>query len=161
MIEIIIEDHLEYLQPSELFLTELKTVLEQILLEYKQDYRVCSLFFCSDKFIHNLNKIYRKKDYPTDVLSFSINEGEIFPETITDMPLGDIIISLETAKKQAKEFQVSYEEEIARLTIHGLLHLLGFDHEINEEEHKKMFDIQDKLMDRFMLSYNGKNSSHI
>ncbi len=87
--------------------------------------------FLDDAAIQELNRDYRDKDRPTDVLSFALNEGDE-PE-IVDAPeeelLGDILISLETTARQAEEYGHSLERELAYLTVHGMLHLLGYDHE--------------------------------
>lgn len=95
-----------------------------------------SIVLADDEYIHKLNYQYRGKDRPTDVLSFALNEGDE-PE-IVDGPdevlLGDIIISVETAKMQAEEYGHTLEREMAYLTVHGILHLLGYDHEIEEEK---------------------------
>jgi probable rRNA maturation factor len=104
-----------------------------------------SVVLADDQYIHQLNRQYRNKDAPTDVLSFAMNDqcaGEHEP-AITDTPedieilLGDIIISLETTARQAEEFNHSLERELAYLTIHGMLHLLGYDHE-DEAERTEM-----------------------
>ncbi|MEQ8160817.1 MAG: rRNA maturation RNase YbeY [Smithellaceae bacterium] len=86
-----------------------------------------SLTFVSDARIQELNREYRDKNKPTDVLSFSLQEGE-FSEINPDI-LGDIVISVETAKKNAQKNGLSLEQEINFLIIHGLLHLLGYNHE--------------------------------
>ncbi len=95
-----------------------------------------SLVFCDDAYIQDLNKQYRGKDQSTDVLSFALNEGE--EPKIVDGPsqvlLGDIIISLETAARQAEEYNHSLEREVAYLTVHGMLHLLGYDHMTEEDK---------------------------
>lgn len=95
-----------------------------------------SLVFCDDAYIQALNRDYRGKDQPTDVLSFALNEGE--EPVIVDGPahtlLGDIIISLETAARQAEEYNHSLEREVAYLTVHGMLHLLGYDHMSDEDK---------------------------
>ena len=87
--------------------------------------------FLDDAAIQELNRDYRGKDRPTDVLSFALNEGE--EPAIVDAPdeelLGDILISLETTARQAEEYGHSLERELAYLTVHGMLHLLGYDHE--------------------------------
>ncbi|WP_376746828.1 rRNA maturation RNase YbeY [Anaerospora hongkongensis] len=110
-----------------------------------------SLVFCDDAYIQNLNRDYRGKDQPTDVLSFALNEGEE-PE-IVDGPvqvlLGDIIISLETAARQAEEYNHSLEREVAYLTVHGMLHLLGYDH-MTEEDKAEM-----RLEEEHVLSLLG------
>lgn len=106
-----------------------------------------------DAKIQEINNEYRNINSPTDVLSFPIIEGcegQINPE-VGDYDedghamLGDIIISLETAKKQAQEYGHSFEREVAFLVTHGMLHLLGFDHE-EEEEEKNMFAEQEKIL---------------
>lgn len=96
-----------------------------------------SLVFVNDEIIHRLNKQYLNKDKPTNVLSFSLQEGEF--NQINPQILGDIVISVETAQKDAAKGGFSVEEEIYFLIIHGLLHLLGYNHEnTTEAETKKM-----------------------
>ncbi|MDF2635173.1 MAG: metalloprotease ybeY [Pelosinus sp.] len=106
-----------------------------------------SVVLADDEYIHQLNRQYRGKDCPTDVLSFALNEGEE-PE-ILDEPeeilLGDIIISLETATRQAKEYGHSLERELAYLTVHGILHLLGYDH-MTEDEKKEMRQEEEHIL---------------
>jgi len=95
-----------------------------------------SLVLASDEYIHALNREYRGIDRSTDVLSFALNEGEE-PVVINgpeEVLLGDIIISLETATRQASEYGHSLERELAYLTVHGILHLLGYDHIVEEEK---------------------------
>ena len=141
------------------YLVFLQAFLQNILKDFESENRICSVLICDNPFIQQLNKQYRLKDYPTDVLSFTMDEDEEF--ILPHSSLGDIVISSEMAFSQAQEFQVSYEEEFARLTIHGLLHLLGYDHELGEEEHKEMFSIQDTYMIQFMASYNNTDSALI
>lgn len=97
-----------------------------------------SLMFTDDETIHEMNLEYRGIDRPTDVLSFALEEGE---EEIYGGPeenlLGDIIISVETAVRQAEEYGHSVEREMAFLALHGMLHLLGYDH-MEEEERQEM-----------------------
>ena len=88
-----------------------------------------SIVLCNNSFIHPLNRDYRGKDRPTDVLSFSQREGGN-PE---DPMLGDVIISIERAKEQAFEHNNSVSAELSLLLVHGILHLLGYDHEDDEE----------------------------
>ena len=90
-----------------------------------------------DEEIHQLNRDYRNVDRPTDVLSFALDEDdEDEPELMEGQPhlLGDIIISAETATRQAEEFGHGLEREIVYLAVHGLLHLLGYDHMVEEEK---------------------------
>ena len=90
-----------------------------------------------DTDIQELNKEFRNIDNPTDVLSFphNLDEGPSIPGEII---LGDIAISLDKAKFQAKEHGLTFKEEIILLLIHGILHLLGYDHEISDQEELKM-----------------------
>lgn len=98
-----------------------------------------SLMFTDDETIHEMNREYRGIDRPTDVLSFALEEGE--EEEIYGGPeenlLGDIIISVEMAVRQAEEYGHSVEREMAFLALHGMLHLLGYDH-MEEEERQEM-----------------------
>lgn len=117
---------------------------EAVMAELDTSFEECeiSLMICSDEEIKNLNKVYREKDYATDVLSFPMSED---PYEEGGM-LGDIVISLDTAKKQAAEADIALEREISFLFIHGLLHLMGFDHELGEDEEKEMFDLQEEIL---------------
>jgi len=96
-----------------------------------------SILFMKDVDIRQLNKEFRNVDKATDVLSFPQNpdDGLSFPGKKI---LGDIAISLDKAKFQAKEHDLAFKEEIILLLIHGILHLLGYDHEISEQEEIKM-----------------------
>lgn len=90
-----------------------------------------------DEEIHQLNRDYRNVDRPTDVLSFALDEDdEDEPELLEGQLhlLGDIIISAETAARQAEEFGHGLEREIVYLAVHGLLHLLGYDHMVEEDK---------------------------
>ena len=116
-------------------ITGVQELIEDFLkqLNYSQDTEI-SIVFCGNEMIQTLNKNYREKDYPTDVLSFPAE---------LDYFLGDIVISVEKAKEQA---EVSLVKEIEMLLAHGLLHLLGYDHENSEEEYKEMIDLQNTLL---------------
>jgi probable rRNA maturation factor len=84
-----------------------------------------SVVFCEDEFIHSLNRDYREKDRPTDVLSF--------PQDPDSGLLGDLVISLPTATRQAEEREQSLATEVEWLFLHGCLHLLGYDDETDEQ----------------------------
>jgi len=94
-----------------------------------------SVLLVSDAVIHRLNRDWRGKDRPTDVLSFSQLEGEGAPPGGL---LGDVVISVDTARRQAGARGVSLASESERLLIHGLLHLLGYDHEGSPAEARRM-----------------------
>jgi probable rRNA maturation factor len=86
-----------------------------------------SIVLTDDERIHELNKIYRNKDRPTDVLAFAMREGEF--GGLAGNVLGDVIVSVPTARKQAHERSASVLDEVTMLVAHGLLHLLGWDHD--------------------------------
>jgi len=91
-----------------------------------------------------LNRRYRGKDRTTDVLSFSLREG-VFPSIQPDM-LGDIVISVPVAVRQAKREGHTINREIDRLLVHGLVHLLGYDHERGPREARRMFRKEQDLL---------------
>ncbi|MBI5180132.1 MAG: rRNA maturation RNase YbeY [Nitrospirae bacterium] len=95
-----------------------------------------SILFANDTQMQGLNREYRNKDKTTDVLAFSMSDGQ-YPH-INPAILGDIVISLPTARRQAKEKGRGIYEEIAVLLVHGILHLIGYDHEKGEKEELRM-----------------------
>ncbi|KXH87408.1 rRNA maturation RNase YbeY [Sporosarcina sp. HYO08] len=114
-----------------------------------------SITFMSDAEIQEVNAQYRGKNQPTDVISFALeelSEGEVAIVSEEGMPtvLGDIIISIDTAKRQAEEYGHSMEREMGFLALHGFLHLLGYDH-LTEEEEKEMFGRQQDILSSFGL----------
>ena len=104
-----------------------------------------SLALVGDDQIHFLNKEYRGKDVPTDVLSFAYLEVADFKRS-EDFVVGDIFISVDTAKKQAKAKNHSLEKELEILFVHGFLHLFGFDHG-NDKEEKEMEKWAKKILE--------------
>lgn len=103
-----------------------------------------SVLICDADTIHELNKTYRNIDAPTDVLSFALNEGEDdIPEE--ERALGDIIINIDRAEWQAKEYGHSKERETAYLAVHGFLHILGYDH-YEAEEKKAMRKAEEDIL---------------
>ena len=97
-----------------------------------------SIALVDDDYIQKLNKKYRGLDAPTDVLSFAMREtvpeGNDSFEYFEEELLGDVVISLERARVQAVEYGHSFERETGFLVVHGMLHLLGYDHEVDEEK---------------------------
>lgn len=91
-----------------------------------------SVLLCDDETIHALNREHRKKDKPTDVLAFALREGKVL-EGAADL-LGDVVISLDTAQRQAQERGRTLWDEVLTLLAHGLLHLVGYDHRTRAEE---------------------------
>ena len=106
-----------------------------------------SLTLVDDEQIHEINREYRDVDRPTDVISFALEEGEE-PAVIggpAEMLLGEIVISMETARRQAEEYGHTLAREVAFLALHGMLHLLGYDHMTAADE-KRMFDKQTEIL---------------
>lgn len=99
---------------------------ERLLMAVGRQTAELSILLCDDIFIRELNRKYRGRDIPTDVLSFPMNEGET-PNPYPDL-LGDVVISVETAVQQAAQGGLKPLDEVTSLLIHGLLHLLGYDH---------------------------------
>jgi probable rRNA maturation factor len=96
-----------------------------------------------DAEMHRLNREYRGKDRPTDVLAFAMREGRRAPGD--DTVLGDVVISLDTAAQQAQRRRTSTADEVRTLLIHGVLHLLGYDHERSSAEARRMKAMERKL----------------
>jgi probable rRNA maturation factor len=112
-----------------------------------------------DETIRELNRNYRNKDASTDVLSFALQESDgIEPEIMYGEeeeaeaePLGDIVISVPAAIRQAEEYGHSVQRELAFLAVHGFLHLVGYDH-MTEEDEKEMFSRQDAILAKIGLT---------
>lgn len=133
----------------------LKMLLREAIettLDFEDFNAVCevSVTFTDNEGIRELNKKFREMDKPTDVLSFPLLDfdGDCEEPPIDELisNLGDIVISLEKAKEQADEFGHSFKREVAFLTVHSMLHLLGYDHEKGEEEDKDMRARQSEIM---------------
>ena len=106
-----------------------------------------NVIIVDNDYIHKLNKEYRGIDRPTDVISFAL-EDEVDNVKLDFRVLGDIYISLDKTYEQAKLYNHSFLRELSFLTIHGLLHLLGYDHMVKEDE-EVMFKKQDELLNEF------------
>ena len=114
-----------------------------------------SLGLVTDRQMKPLNLRYRGKNYATDVLSFPSFENLRFQPRLAQGPilhLGDIIVATGVAKKQSKEFGVSYFQELIHLAHHGFLHLLGFDHERSTQEQVLMEEMEQVLLDLYTIS---------
>ena len=126
---------------------EIRRAVEKVGELYDAADAEVSITLTDDAHIHALNREYRAVDRPTDVISFALNESEE-PE-IAGGPaidgLGDIVLSVERAKAQAAEYGHSLRREIVFLTVHGMLHLLGYDH-VEEAERQEMEEEQRHVM---------------
>jgi probable rRNA maturation factor len=117
------------------------SVLKNVIVK-KQVHGVIELNFVNDEEIKNINRQYRKIDKATDVISLSYLDGNKFPG---DDLIGEIFISVDTAKRQAKEHGHAVNKELIFLFVHGLLHIFGYDHE-NQADKKLMFQLQDRIL---------------
>ena len=128
-------------------LEEVKKIVEFALEYQKINNVVFNIIIVDEEKIKYLNKNYRNKDSVTDVISFALEDDNTFIKTDVRI-LGDIYICLKRAKEQSIEYGHSFLREICFLSIHGLLHLLGYDH-MNEEEEKIMFDLQERILSEY------------
>lgn len=163
MIDVYIENEQDKIEISENITECIKKVASEVM-----DYEECNfdaevdVTITDNENIHVLNNNFRQKDSATDVLSFPMLEfdedGNVidyeFDEDYDDgkMILGDIVISAERAKEQAEEYGHSFMREMAFLTAHSMLHLLGYDHENGEEEAEIMFAKQREILDRLGIT---------
>jgi len=108
-----------------------------------------SIVLTGDAEVKKLNRVYRKKNKTTDVLSFPLLVGKKFPRGQRGaVVVGDVVISVPQTKRQSAEAGKSFKSELALLLIHGILHLLGYDH-ITLAQEKRMFGLQNRLLKKF------------
>jgi len=127
--------------------SEIKAFINRILENRGLDKCTFSVSFIEEDYMHSLNKQYRGIDGPTDILSFAALDGEddfILPSS-AKKNLGDILISPDVLKKNAEYFNVTEDEELKRLLIHGILHLTGFDHKTNDPT-EPMLVLQEEIL---------------
>lgn len=154
--EIIISKEPETIDIDKPIIEDIKHAVETIGELYDVKDSEVSITLTDDKTIHDLNRNYRGIDRPTDVLSFAFHESDE-PAIITDDvdeaidTLGDIIISVERAKSQAEDYGHSLRREIVFLTVHGMLHLLGYDH-MEESDRLEMEKEQEYIMSQLGIS---------
>lgn len=126
---------------------QMKDFIKYCVKKLKLKNVIFNVIIVSNKKIHEINKKYRKIDKPTDVISFALEDSkENFTPKIR--MLGDIYISYEKVKSQALEYNHSLVRELCFLAIHGLLHLLGYDH-MKKEDEIRMFELQKELLDSY------------
>lgn len=122
----------------------IENVVNETSKKLNIDSAIVSIVLVDNKKIHEINKLYRGVDRPTDVISFAFLDEETNPNTsLTN--LGEIFISLEKANEQASSYNHSFKRELSFLVVHGLLHLLGYDH-MEKEDEKEMFGLQDEIL---------------
>ena len=131
-------------------LDTINELLNFVVIKERLENCLFNIILVDNDYIHKLNKEYRGIDRVTDVISFALEDSQ--DEVKLDFRvLGDIYISVDKAKDQAKEYGHSFLRELSFLTIHGLLHLLGYDHMTKEEE-EIMFKKQDELLNEFGIT---------
>ena len=155
--DLVIVDKTEKLTDDQLaMVTEIVDFAAKDELINLPDNTEMSITFVDDKEIHAINKEHRQKDRPTDVISFALEEEDLsgFEFDLEELGLprniGDLFISVDRTKEQAEEFNHSFDRELGFLTIHGFLHLNGYDHMTPEDE-KEMFDLQRKILNDYGL----------
>jgi len=156
-LDLALYDETERVKQQHLDLIEKLILATANELELDQNFEVSITIVDNDK-IQEINREYRSIDQTTDVISFAIEDGddedfevffeEEFAEQENHFPrlLGDIFISIDKTEEQAKDYGHSFERELGFLTVHGFLHLNGFDHQTDEEE-KVMFSLQEKILE--------------
>ena len=129
----------------------IEKVVNKALEKEKIKKASCSIIIVDNDYIHKLNKEYRGINRPTDVISFALEDDKtmVIPDEIR--LLGDIYISIDKAKEQAKEYGHSLERELCFLAVHGIYHLLGYDHE-KEEEEEIMFKKQEEVLEEYGIT---------
>lgn len=132
-------------------LDTVKKVLESAMEKEHLENTSFNVIIVDNNYIHELNKTYRNIDRETDVITFALEDEEtiIIPEE--ERILGDIYISIDKAKSQAKEYGHSLLRELSFLAVHGFYHLLGYDHETEEEE-KIMFQKQEEVLESYGIT---------
>jgi len=128
---------------------KLLDVLDLLMTEQVLNDRILSLFFCSVETMVQLNGTYRKKEKPTDLLSWLYLDGDTQLNT-PEETWGELVYCIDVIYKQATASGWALEDELLRLSVHGLVHLLGYDHE-NDSEETTMLGIEKKLLERIGL----------
>lgn len=120
------------------WIVEVCAELRQRAVEIPKEVEELVLVFMDEEGIRHLNKEFRSKDRPTDVLSF---------EPMEESCLGELVFCTEVIEANAKEHHLSFKAELGYMCLHGILHLLGYEHETNEEDAQKMFTLQDQTFE--------------
>jgi rRNA maturation RNase YbeY len=128
-----------------------KLVAQKMLKDFSVEKLQLSLLICGDSRMKVLNREHRQKDKVTDVLSFPSTENLRFAKSLQKGPifLGDLAICWPQAKRQAREFEIGLFDEFIHLFFHGVLHLMGFDHELSQREENIMSKWEKLALDEF------------
>ncbi len=133
------------------FVSLMKEMVKFIFKKENCDNGMLNIIFVDNEEIHNINKKYRGIDRVTDVISFALEDDDTLINPSDIRILGDIYVSIEKALEQAKEYGHSFERELSFLVVHGVYHLLGYDH-MEKEEEKIMFQKQEEVLDAFAIT---------
>lgn len=131
---------------------EIENYVEYLVKELNLDNCMFNIIFINDAEIHKINKEYRGVDRPTDVISFALEDNKDIQYKDFRL-LGDIYISVDRAIEQAGEYNHSLKRELCFLSTHGILHLLGYDHQTKEDE-EEMFTKQKELLEKYGIQRN-------
>ena len=133
-----------------------RSVKATLAYEEIDDHCEVSVTFVDNEEIREINRQFRNIDRATDVLSFPLFDEDGMDAHVEELDcmLGDIVLSLERAREQAMEFGHSFEREVAFLTVHSVLHLLGYDHELSDEDDTDMRKRQTEIVEKIGLSVN-------
>lgn len=114
--------------------------IERVIKNYRKERGDVSFIFCTDQYLLRINREFLNHDYFTDIITFNYNSGNVLS--------GDIFISIETVQANASDFNVSFQDELRRVIIHGILHLVGFDDKTKEQK-QIMRQKEDEAMNMF------------
>jgi rRNA maturation RNase YbeY len=123
-----------------------KRITENLLTSLKLQDRDLSILFVDNKRIRELNKQFFDRDYPTNVISFSYMDG------LSSEVMGDIVISLEKAREEAESLSIPFYERVFALIVHGIAHILGFDH-VNDKKEARRMRYREKKLLAFVTSH--------
>ncbi|MCC0725644.1 rRNA maturation RNase YbeY [Clostridioides sp. ZZV14-6045] len=150
--DLILDDRQDKLEVNEELIEKIKDIILECLdyERYDDNYEV-SLSFVDNKEIHELNREYRGVDRPTDVLSFPLLSDDFEDIELEEESLGDIVVSLERALEQSIEYNHSFEREVCFLICHSMFHLLGYDHDTDENT-KEMREKEEYILNKLNIT---------
>ncbi|MCC0631417.1 MULTISPECIES: rRNA maturation RNase YbeY [unclassified Clostridioides] len=150
--DLILDDRQDKLEVNEELIEKIKDIILECLdyEGYDDNYEV-SLSFVDNKEIHELNREYRGVDRPTDVLSFPLLSDDFEDIELEEESLGDIVVSLERALEQSIEYNHSFEREVCFLICHSMFHLLGYDHDTDENT-KEMREKEEYILNKLNIT---------
>jgi len=125
---------------------DITLIAENAARRMELDNAVITFIITDNNYIRTINRDYRKKDSPTDVISFAYREDPFPGIEDVQEELGDIYLSIERAREQAEEYGVTLADELKRLIVHGMLHLLGYDHETSPEDEAVMREKEEEIL---------------